>query len=212
MTPRVRGTGQFPAQGLCPSWGVREPRAGTRRGDRVRGWGRQGLCAQPTLPGAHGSGPSWEQVGMADPQARRSQKTTCADRRAGRGPHGPLSAGWPQRRTQGLGPTHGHPSLRASGPGSLGDQAVTCQAGRKPQVGCLGIREAPGPAFQPCFPRPAPTSSPCPAHAHHHTRIFLPGTVLLEQVGGNKTDGQRSVWTPGHHGPQDLTLPLGPQR
>lgn len=40
---------------------------------------------------------------------------------------------------------------------------------------------------------PAPTSSPCPARAHHCTRIFLPGVVLLEHVGGNKTDGQRSV-------------------
>lgn len=211
MTPRVRGTGQFPAQGLYLSWGVREPRARTRRRDGVRGWGRQGVCAAhpPRSPwkwtlvvtGGHGRPPSQKEPKKppvqtegpgGDPMALSVQDG--------------LSKGCRERAPP------SHPSLRASGPGSLGDQAVTCQAGRKPQVGCLGIREAPGPAFQRRSPRPAPTSSPCPAHAHHHTCIFLPGAVLLEQVGGNKTDGQRSVWTPGHHGPQDLTLPLGPQR
>ena len=190
MTPRVRGTGQFPAQGLYPSWGVREPRARTRRRDGVRGWGRQGVCAAhpPRSPwkwtlavtGGHGRPPSQKEPKKppvqtegpgGDPMALSVQDG--------------LSKGCRERAPP------SHPSLRASGPGSLGDQAVTCQAGRKPQVGCLGIREAPGPAFQ--------RRSPPPPYLH------LPAWRCPAGAGGWKQDRWTEIcvdpWTSRTPGP-----------
>ncbi|XP_055291173.1 nascent polypeptide-associated complex subunit alpha, muscle-specific form-like [Moschus berezovskii] len=105
-------------------------------------------------------------------------------------------------------PACGHPGLRASGPGSPGDQAVTCQAGRKPQAGCPGIREVLGPAFQPCSPRPAtafPPAQPVP------TTVLTPSCLALScwsshSCLGRHCDAGPPLGTLGSRGPVPMAL------
>lgn len=215
--PMGEGHRPVPSWGCCaPCWGVREPRAGTRRRDGVgaapqKGWsqgGRQGLCVQPALPGAHGGGPPWEQVGMADPQARRSPKKPPVQI------EGPERTPWLSLQDdlrKGRGERAPPTVTPASGPrdrAALETRLSPARTARSP-------RRAVPASGRPRAGFPAVLSPPCshllprPAHTHHCPRISLPGAVLLERAGGNMTDGQRSVWTPGHHGPRGLTLPLG---
>lgn len=113
----------------------------------------------------------------------------------------------------GAGPAHRHPGLRPSGLGSPGDQAVTCQAGGKPQAGCPGIGGALGPAFQPCSlpcPHLLPLPSPRPPlYSHLPAWRCPPGACGWKQDRRTEICPAQAVWTLGHHGPQDLTLPLG---
>lgn len=177
-----------------------------------QGEGRQGLHVHPTLPGACGGSPLWEQVGMADPKPEGAKNTTFADRRVRKGRPPAIPAQDDLSEGRGGGPAHMHPRLRPSGLGSPGDQAPVRPAGSPRQV--VPASGRPWAQLSSHALCPAPASSPL-ASPRPPLYLCLPAWRCPPGAGGWEQDRRteicpaQAVRTLGHHGPRDLTLPLG---
>ena len=211
--PTGEGHRLVPSWGCCaPCWGVREPRAGTRRRDgvgaapqkgRSRG-GRQGLCVQPALPGAHGGGPPWERVGMADPQARRSPKKPPVQTEGlGEDPlalsvQDDLSEGRGERAPPTVPPASG-PRDRAALETRL-SPARTARSPRRAVPASGRPRARLSSRALPALPPPPPLPSPHPPLSSH-----LPAWRCPAGAGGWKHDRRAEIcvdpWTPRTPGP-----------
>ena len=218
MTPRVRGTGWFPAGGAVPPAGVSGSQElgrgeGTgweqhpRRGG-VGGAGRGCVCSPPSQEpmevDPRGNGWAWQ-----TPKPEGAQKNHLCRQKGWERTPWPSQCRMTSAKDVGNGPRPRSPRPPGLGTGQPWRPGFRLPGRREAPGGLSRHQGGPGPGFPAVLSPPCRHLLPSPAHTHHCPRISLPGAVLLEQAGGNMTDGQRSVWTPGHHGPRDLTLPLG---
>ena len=168
MTPWVRGTGRFPAGGAVPPAGVSGSQelgrgGGTgweqhpRRGG-VRGAGRGCVCSPPSQEPMEVD-PRGNRWAWQTPKPEGAQKNHLCRQKGRRGPLGPLCR-MTSAKDVGSGPRPRSPRPPGLGTGQPWSPGCHLPGWRAAPGGLSRHQGGPGPAFQPCCPRPAATSSP----------------------------------------------------